>query len=45
MQSQKYDYYDVFVESLIKKGLLIQQERYNIKLMEEIINAIFFNKT
>lgn len=45
MQSQKYNYYDIFVETLIEKGLLIQQEKYNIKLIEEIINSIFLDKT
>jgi len=41
MYCPKYNFYDIFVETLIEKGLLLQQEKCNMELIKEIINNIF----
>ncbi len=45
MCSPQYSYYDTFIEILIEKELLLKQEKFDIELIEEIINNIFLNKT
>jgi len=42
MCSFQYGYCDTFIEILIEKGLLLKQEKYDIELIEEIINNVFF---